>query len=49
LAVLVGHEEEHPAYKKKLSDGVLVWLSLDQDAYNLGTVWPMPTCHLLPH
>jgi len=27
LTLLVGHQEEHPACKK-LSDGVLVWLSV---------------------
>jgi len=27
LTLLVGHQEEHPA-RKKLSDGVLAWLSV---------------------
>jgi len=28
LTLLVGHQEEQPACKKKLSDEALVWLSL---------------------
>ena len=53
LTLLVGHQEEHPACKK-LSDGVLVWLSVwsKVQIFALGpadaTAIPKPH-HLLPH
>jgi len=28
LTLLVGHQQEHPACKKQLSDEVLAWLSV---------------------
>ena len=38
LTLLVGREEEHPA-GKKLSDGVLVWLSVWSEV-QIVCMWP---------
>jgi len=53
LTLLVGHQEEHPACKK-LSDEVLVWLSvwtLEEGANDLRMVhlMPLPPRRLLLH
>jgi len=44
LILLVGHREEHPACKK-LSDEVLVWLSVWTEVHMM----PLPPHHLLLH
>jgi len=45
LTLLVGHQEEHPA-RKKLSDGVLVWLSVWSVAQMI-SIWSS-WCHCHP-
>jgi len=45
--LLVGRQEEHSA-RKKLSDGVLAWLS-DWSVMQMVQLMPLPLHHLLIH
>jgi len=45
LTLLVGHQEEHPA-RKKLSDGILAWLSV-WSVVQMICIWSS-WCHCLP-
>jgi len=47
LALLVGRQKEHPAYKK-LSDEVMVWLSVWNEVQMI-CIWSMQLMPLPPH
>jgi len=47
LTLLVGHQEEHPACKKNLSDEVLEWLSVWREVQMI-CVWSSQ-CDVLLH
>ena len=51
LTLLVGRQEEHPAWKK-LSDDVLMWLSVWSEVQfdlHMVQLMPLPPDHLLLH